>query len=848
MKQATILILTNNHFDPTWRRCWDRRLIFRGREFVSYAELEDYYITDNLEIARANPEYVFEVESPVVLRKYLDRHPECADELRGLAASGRFGVSGAGDNIIDTNMVLGESIVRNYLRGLLWVEDTLGTVAKLAVRTDGFGNSAQLPQILRGCEFGWVTGLSYSPASGRYWRGLDGSVVCHAYLPPVAECASWAKHPPCSRCSGKGCEACNGRGIEPGLITPLPPDQFDHEALSKLGAGIIQLGGEEALPNPEIVEWARRSRDAYDIRFALLEDAHPWLKVYVECVDNPAESEVHPSVELNPNNTGVFVTRIKTKQVCRRLEYALLGSETLAALAAMRGACPSEAVLTSTWQTLLFTMFHDAITGTHVDAAYDELCDMYTAVENGVETIRAEALGALVEPDSGCVSVINSFGAAATQVVSVVVPSDAEAIALVGPDGIQAPIVRQKRGDDGSIRVDFIARSVPSLGASVYKVVSGTREVLSASTENPVIENERFRVTADDRGILEILDKTTGAVISGAGAYRPGELVAERDEGSPWATIYPDRTRRPLSSETRLLSVERGPASQSISWQCSVASMATDVGQFYVDAVSTVTLYAGIERVDFVTEVDWDAINVRLRVAMPVSRPGKCMYGIPYGMIERQPYVPTFHEWTGANGDWPAVDWAGVEGNEVSVALLNKGLPSYAVETGPNGDQTMFLSVLRSPHMPTYLHEPQFCSMTDYDGMRDAGSHRFEYALTAYDVPFARSSVVGDAESYNAGLLAVSGHAKLPEAPVVSSDCVRVSCIKQAEKDHAMIIRLWEYRGQGGWVRIGVPETVKTVSRVNLLERRAVLVEIENGAVAFEMKPWQIATLRLDIG
>ena len=174
-----LYIIINNHFDPTWRRCWDRRFTWNGQTFISYADIEEYYMLDNLAIAREHPEYKFEAEFTLVVRKFLERHPEKMEELHQLAQEGRFAVTGGGEVIVDTNMILGESMVRNYLYGLLWVEKTLGQKTRLAVRNDGFGNSAQLPQILRGCEIAWATGFSYTPAQGRYWSGLDGSVILH---------------------------------------------------------------------------------------------------------------------------------------------------------------------------------------------------------------------------------------------------------------------------------------------------------------------------------------------------------------------------------------------------------------------------------------------------------------------------------------------------------------------------------------------------------------------------------------------------------------------------------------------------------------------------------------------
>ena len=211
-RKPRIYVLTNNHFDLTWRRCWDCRFTFKGHSFASYAEIEDYYMTDNLALARRFPEYKFEAESTAVVRKYLDRHPDRSETLRDLAAAGRFAVSGAGDNIVDANMVLGESIVRNFLTGLLWVEDHLGVRVRRGVRNDGFGNSAQVPQIFRGCEIRWVTGIGYSPIRGTYWRGLDGSVIYTGSIPTVGVGGGVEKYPPCPACRGKGCRKCRQTG------------------------------------------------------------------------------------------------------------------------------------------------------------------------------------------------------------------------------------------------------------------------------------------------------------------------------------------------------------------------------------------------------------------------------------------------------------------------------------------------------------------------------------------------------------------------------------------------------------------------------------------------------------
>jgi len=162
MSKPILFLHVNNHFDPMWRRCWDRHFTYKGDTFISYADLEESYLLVNLELARQHPEYKFEAEFSLVVQKFLERRPGLLEELQELSKGGRFAVTGGGQVIVDGNMILGESLVRNYLLGLLWVEEVFGQKTRLAVRNDAFGNSAQLPQILRGCEIEWATGMSYS--------------------------------------------------------------------------------------------------------------------------------------------------------------------------------------------------------------------------------------------------------------------------------------------------------------------------------------------------------------------------------------------------------------------------------------------------------------------------------------------------------------------------------------------------------------------------------------------------------------------------------------------------------------------------------------------------------------
>ncbi len=840
-----LYIITNNHFDPTWRRCWQRRFEFKGQTFVSYADIQEYYMLDNLAIARQNPAYKFEAETPHVVQSFLQRHPEALGELQALSCAGRFAVSGSGYLIVDGNMIQGESLVRNLLNGLLWVEETFDQPTRLAVRNDAFGNPAQLPQILRGCELDCASGLVYTYPEGRYWRGLDGSVVFLPHMTAVAHLPQGVvKYRPCPACRGRGegCPDCAGRGIDTRGQPTLLPDEVDRLALESEGAGVFLMTPEELLPNPEIIAWAEGLRADYNVRFALAGELLAHSRAELAALDNPPADELHPGVELNPNNSGVWVTRIRTKQNVRRQEFALYAAEWLAQLADLQGQPYPRDDFEKVWKKLFFTMFHDAITATHVDPSHAELQEIYAEIEVGTATLRDRALQALIRTAEDEVAVLNPSPHPSTQVASLTLPGERPDLGLTDAHGQAVPVLAVS-APGGSTKIRFLAEGVPGRGTAAYRLARRAPDPLKPLAAN-ILENQRYRVEFDANGLLAVQDKALNRMILEAGEYRPGELIIEHDEGSPWATLHPDQSRTPLSEHTRLLCAEGNRAMQRVVFAVEAPWRAGFVNNGFRARLS-LSLVQGLDRLDFTLHVDWDTFNHRLRAAFPLPDCGRHIYEVPFGMLERPPYQPWFG-WAAANGDWPASNWAGVEAEGMSVALFNAGTPSYKIETHPQGE-VILLSLLRSPAVPTYLHEPENYTMTDYDGMRDAGPHDFDFAVASYNQPFAASPVVPEAHNYNAGLLAVAGRADLPEQPVVESRCACLAASKPAERGDALILRLVEFRGEGGAVEVRLPANVRAVAQTNLLERQPRPLEIKAGKVRLNLRAWEIATLRLEI-
>jgi len=282
VNKPLLAIVTNNHFDLVMCRGAGRRFVWNGRTYASYQDIQGWYMEDNLAMAVRHPEYKFEVECVAVVREFLRRQPQRKAELKALVQASRFTVAGAGDNIVDANLPLGESIVRNFTTGLGWLERELGSSPVMAVRNDGFGNSGQLPQILRGCGLRWLRGVSYAPINGHYWRGLDGSNVCVAFPTGIGYCEkAFLRYQPCPKCQGIGCEACRQRGIDPPQGAVGVPKNLKLDVLEAEGLACVGKTPEESMPTEEIFAWADHYRDRYEVRFVVQEELLPAVQALV---------------------------------------------------------------------------------------------------------------------------------------------------------------------------------------------------------------------------------------------------------------------------------------------------------------------------------------------------------------------------------------------------------------------------------------------------------------------------------------------------------------------------------------------------------------------------------------
>lgn len=745
---SDVLVVPHLHFDPTWRRCFDRPARKHGVTVRSYAEVEELCFERWLELAERG--YTFSEGQACVLRKYLERNPQRRGVLTRMARDGRLNVMLAGEVVQDSSLPTSEGLVRNFLVARPFCCDLVGEdhpALKLAWLEDAFGNSPNYPQVLRGVGAETVCRLSYATPGEDVWVGIDGTKLpCCDRVPTVAT-GGFEKNPPCPACKGKGCRKCRQRGmiLVPGFEEHVLRKAFEQAASADGPYVVLGILAEEILPDPRIADLV----DEFNIRCAGKAVFRFANQADVADVFGPvmrqaaARRDDRPSVDLNPAMPGCMVTRIGMKQRVRAVAYKLLAAEATLATASWKAGTPvaPPPAFADAWRKVSFCQFHDAITGTHIDNSFDELSVMLDAADE-IADRYAPATPAAARRQADRFTRVRS-GKGAGKLGSLAVKFDRAGIVSIRHDGVD---------------------------------VFGQAPAPIRTHRSP----------------------------------RIGELVLENDFGDAWGQrieplggIQHDMAAVLLGEHN--VSVEAAP--RAIRWRGAYRGHDPKVKR--LKWTLTARPSKDGRRLDFVTEIDWDAASRRIRVLVPVKSDGDtATYEVPFGFVDRkhEPDKLDYSQWKANSMEFPTLHWVrkAIDARR-GVAVLNKGLPCNRYTPG-----RFDLSLLRSPEWEFCAAEPGSYEFWDIDGQRDAGRHRFEYSILPYYDGLDNGDLVRIGYDYNL---------PSPIAPpfTVSGDVV-ITAWKPAEDGRGWILRVQDAGGTGTTVAVKFDHP-RSICRNDLLER-----------------------------
>ncbi|RAV17063.1 alpha-mannosidase [Mycolicibacterium sp. GF69] len=666
----TMYMISHFHYDPVWwntqaayTSVWSEDPPGRCRQTNGFD-----LVSAHLEMARREPEYKFVLAEVDYLKPFWDTHPEDRDDLRRFLADGRIEIMGGTYNEPNTNLTSPETTIRNFVHGIGFQRDVLGSEPATAWQLDAFGHDPQFPGMAADAGLtssSWARGPhhQWGPMAGGgdpermqfgsefEWIAPSGRGLLTHYMPAHYAAGWWMDSAPTL-------EAAEAETFK--LFTSLKKVASTRNVL-------LPVGTDYTPPNKWITAIHRDWNARYTWpRFVCALPKEFFAAVRAEL----AERGVEPSPQtrdMNPIYTGKDVSYIDTKQANRAAEDAVLDAEKFAVFACLLGgATYPQAALAKAWVQLAYGAHHDAITGSESDQVYlDLLTGWRDAWELG-RAARDNALAVLSGAIEGSVAVWNTVAHKRTEVVTARLARPAAAVCVVDCGGAQLPT----HVEHGGRTVSWLARDVPSLGWQSYRLEESDASHGWEPIGGNEIGNEHYRLRVDPSrgGAVESLTECA----SGRLLLAPGKVGNE-------LAVYEEYPAHPEAGEGPWHLLPKGPVVCSSAFAATVRAYRGPLGERMVIRGSidgllcytqTLTLWQGVARVECRTTIDEFAGAdrlLRLRWpcpvpgALPVSEVGDAVIGRGFGLLhelgERAAVDSAMHPWTLDN---PAYGWFGL--------------------------------------------------------------------------------------------------------------------------------------------------------------------------------------------
>lgn len=780
------------------------------------------------------PEYKFVCSQAAQYEWVKQLAPKLYARIKEKIKSGQWEVTGSMWVEADCNLASGESLVRQILHGKNFFKDEFGIETKDLWLPDVFGYAAALPQILKKARIDYFLTQKISwnqinkfPHHTFLWQGIDGTRI-FTHFPP-ADTYNAAMTPREI--------AYNVRNFR----------ENDRATRSLYVFGYGDGGGG---PTVGMLENARRLKNVEGMPTVEIEKAADFFrKAEAEAKDLPLwVGELY--LELH---RGTYTTQAANKRGNRKAELALRDAEFLSAVNPAGLASYPLQQLDRAWKTTLLNQFHDIIPGSSITEVYRDSAQDYAETARVTNEVTATGLEALADAINTRgikrpVLVVSNLSHYANEAVEVEIRDNENPVAAVGPEGDVVAVQINVR--DGKRHALFVPRNVPLHGYAVWDLNATTvaPDETDAVLVTPTsLENESVRVEFDAATglISRIYDKDSERDV----LLDTHEL---RDDGSVGAPIHANMANqlqlfedRPLFWDAwdidvfayekmcvvteldRVEIVENGPVRGAIRFVRTLPGGKSTITQ-------TVRLTTGSVRLDFVTEVDWHETDKLLKAAFPVAiNSPRATYEIQYGHVERPTHYNT--SWDLARFEVCAQKWADLSEGDYGVALLNDCKYGHDIH-----GNIMRLSLLRAPQAP--------------DPEADRGHHVFTYSLLPHGSDFRDGEVVENAAALNSPPLvrAITGNkeGKLPLERSffeVDNAAVFIEAIKRAEKEEAIIVRLYEAHNTRGTVTLTTTLPVRRAFLCDLLETNVVELNRANGEIVLPVQPFEIVTVKLTL-
>lgn len=392
------------------------------------------------------------------------------------------------------------------------------------------------------------------------------------------------------------------------------------------------------------------------------------------------------------------------------------------------------------------------------------------------------------------------------------------------------------------VDISFYADFQFNLGYKVFKINEGKpaqKLVQEIRASNNTLENKFIHLEINRNGSITLHDKTAGITYSGLHIF---EDCGDAGDTYNYSPVKNDTviTSQDVEAEVNIKTDDPFKAHAVIKLEMKVPNGLTNQDQerstdlIPLPITSHITMHVDRKRIDFVTEVNNTAFDHRLRVLFPTGIVSKYSYAeTQFGTVRRDNKLDT--------KDWEKHKWSEkplpiysqqkfveIKNNDQGLAVLNRGLPEYEIynqqssiialtlvrSVGMMGKGNLLIRPGRPSGMPIPTPDAQ-CS----------GLQTLEYSLLTHSGGVGDENIPNAAAEYDAPPLAIQSHLEFKKILKkykmltglvsyenltshildqldqpgnadfkvfsVNNENLLISAVKKAEKEEALIIRLY---------------------------------------------------------
>lgn len=675
-------MIANAHIDPVWLWPWQAGADEALATAAAMADRCDEY-----------PDFVFTRGEAWLYAEVERLRPELFARVRGLIERGQWHVTGGQFIQPDLNLPTAAGLHRQITHGQRYFRDRFGIAPTVGYNVDSFGHTASLPDILAGHGY-----ASYVfrrpeqhqvalPANTFVWQGVGGAEVVAFRITPgyVANFADLAG--------------------QVQLAVEAADPALEH---TMCFYGVGNHGGG---PSKAMIEWilAHRDFEGHDLVFST-------PQAFFDAIAGRRDVLPRVSVELQHTFPGCYSVMHDIKRAQRHGEQLLVQAEAALEAFAVDPASrdAGRARLDAAWDDLLFTAFHDILTGTSIPSAWESVRAMQGRARISGEqvlydTTRGWSYDALPRVDDHQIVVVNTADRPRRGLVEAEPYLDFDdwgARWVADEDGRPVPFQEVQPDSNQMIPRILIEAEIGARASRQFRIradaappVTG-EPVTSAGPD--ALCNGLVTVTLGSGGIAGI--DFRGKAMLGAGGLG---LQLRRDTTDTW-TFHTDRWEEEVTARF-----------DAADWQVEEAgplrARTRLDGRLGTSRIRmTVGLIRGEATVRLDLEVNFDERYTLLQMPVHLADPpSRWTDGIADGQVDR----------TASPVEWPFLGWSRLRVGEADIGLVTSDVYSHSV-----GGAAWTPTLLRSPRMAWGGGDPH--TYAGRDRHTDQGVHHFTVELT----------------------------------------------------------------------------------------------------------------------